>query len=172
MTLHIICKLNRNKWIACYVMPYSKDYIIINVKGSVNEKKIESKMVSKSWKFLQFILRRLHHLLLGLRIQKFLMWMHRMNQLLVRYLKQMSSYVRWENVLNINQKLTIQEFPGLTLFGSLSRLPELISFLLTNCCSLFIAWFTTICSWWEWPNFLFLQLRLDLILQFGRSEVS
>ena len=49
MTLHIIFKLTRSKWIACYVMPYSKDHIIINIKGSVNEKRIESKRVSKSF---------------------------------------------------------------------------------------------------------------------------
>ena len=47
--MYITYKLISNKWIACYVMPYTKDYIIINIKGSVNEKIIESKRGSKSF---------------------------------------------------------------------------------------------------------------------------
>ena len=73
--------------------------------------------------------------------------------------------------MKITKKLTIQEFPGLSLFRSFCRLPELVPFLLTNCCTLFIAWFTTICSWWEWPNLLLWQFRLNLILQFRCIEV-
>ena len=47
-------------------------------------------------------------------------------------------YVRRQNIMKI-KKLTIQEFPGLSLFRSFCRLPELVPFLLTNCCTLFIA---------------------------------
>ena len=155
-------------------MPYTKDYIIINIKGSVNEKIIESKRGSKSFGnscglyFVVFII-----FFWGFGFRSFWCWCIGWTSCWFDTWNNFSAICSMAKYYEDKQKkkLTIQEFPGLSLFRGLCRLPELVPFLLTNSCTLFIAWFTTICSWWEWPNLLLWQFRLNLILQFRCIEV-